>query len=76
MSAMNAIVKLPQISRATAIAWAGGSQSHLARHLGVTDSAVSLWFAKDGPGIPEGRLWQLVAMGCPQDADDAADAKQ
>ena len=65
---MNAIVKLPKISWATAITWAGGSQADLARHLGVSDSAVSQWFAPGGTGIPEGRLWQLVALGCPQDA--------
>lgn len=50
----------PQISKAAAIAWAG-SQALLADRLGVTPSAVSQW----GDQLPEGRVWQLVVLGCP-----------
>jgi len=53
---------IPSISKEAAIAWAGGSASELAKRLKVTVSAVSQW--KD---IPEGRLWQLRALGCPED---------
>jgi DNA-binding transcriptional regulator YdaS (Cro superfamily) len=34
-----------------------GSQSELARILGITRAAVNQW-----PKIPEGRLWQLRAI--------------
>jgi transcriptional regulator with XRE-family HTH domain len=54
---------IPAISKSAAIAWAGGSASELAKRLGVTASAVSQW-AEDE--IPEGRLWQLRALGCPE----------
>ena len=54
--------KIPTISKSTALAWAGNSVSELAARLGVTPSAVSQW-TEDG--IPEGRLWQLQALGCP-----------
>lgn len=55
--------EIPTISKSAAIAWAGGSASELAKRLGVTVSAVSQW-AEDE--IPEGRLWQLRALGCPE----------
>lgn len=54
---------IPAISKADAIAWAGGSMTELARRLGVTVSAVSQWVEGE---IPEGRLWQLRALGCPE----------
>ncbi|MFO0449876.1 MAG: Cro/CI family transcriptional regulator [Pseudomonadota bacterium] len=55
--------QIPTISKSAAIAWAGGSASELAKRLGVTVSAVSQWTEDE---IPEGRLWQLRALGCPE----------
>lgn len=55
--------QIPSISKSAAVAWANGSVTELARRLGVTVSAVSQW-AEDE--IPEGRLWQLRALGCPE----------
>jgi|688.fasta_scaffold56044_2 hypothetical protein len=52
----------PRISKSSAIAWAG-SQALLAERLGVTPSAVSQWDEE----LPEGRVWQLTVLGCPQD---------
>jgi hypothetical protein len=54
----------PAIAKSSAIAWAGGSSAELARRMGVTPSAVSQW---PEDGIPDGRLWQLVVLGCPVD---------
>jgi len=46
----------PAITLSEAVSWAG-SQSELARRLGVTAQAVSQW-----DQIPDGRLWQLHAI--------------
>jgi hypothetical protein len=54
--------RIPTISKSAAIAWAGGTPSQLAERLGVTVSAVSQWGEND---LPEGRVWQLVALGFP-----------
>jgi DNA-binding transcriptional regulator YdaS (Cro superfamily) len=59
---MNIATK-PRISKSTAIGWAG-SPSELARRLDVTTSAVSQW----DETLPDGRVWQLHALGCPNDA--------
>lgn len=56
---MNIATK-PEISKGAAIAWAGSS-AELARRLGVTPSAVSQW----DDALPDGRVWQLLALGCP-----------
>ena len=60
---------IPKITKAMAVEWAG-SQKELAVRLGVTDSAVSQW-ADDN--MPEGRLWQLRALGCPEVLEAAGD---
>lgn len=57
------MMQKPVISKAAAVAWANGSMAELARRLGVTTSAVSQWTEDE---IPEGRLWQLRALGCPE----------
>ena len=54
----------PKISKQSAIEWAGGTSVALAARLGVTRQAVGLW----GDKIPEGRLWQLLVLGCPTEA--------
>jgi DNA-binding transcriptional regulator YdaS (Cro superfamily) len=61
---MNAIFK-PRISKARAVEWAG-SAAELAKRLDISQSAVSQWEDE----IPEGRLWQLHALGCPDDQSD------
>ena len=58
---MTSIFK-PRISKARAVEWAG-SAAELAVRLGISQSAVSQWEDE----IPEGRLWQLHALGCPDD---------
>ena len=50
----------PQITKAAAIDWAGSTRE-LAQRLGISSSAVSQWDEQ----IPEGRCWQLMALGCP-----------
>jgi hypothetical protein len=62
------MVTKPQISKTAAIKWAG-SQALLADRLGVTPSAVSQW----SEDLPEGRVWQLIVLGCPQSADSTAE---
>lgn len=57
----------PQICKTTAVRWARNSQAELAERLGVTPSAVSQW----DEDLPEGRAWQLFALGCPQDSEMA-----
>lgn len=59
---MNVVTK-PRISKTTAVTWAG-SAAELARRLDVSPSAVTQW-----DEIPDGRLWQLRVLGCPDDAD-------
>lgn len=63
------IMTKPRICKSTAIAWAGGSQADLAARLGISASAVSQWDEE----LPDGRAWQLFALGCPQD-NERADA--
>ena len=54
---------IPKIPKSAAVQWAG-TQSELARRLGVSDQAVSQW-GEDS--LPEGRIWQLVVLGCPHE---------
>lgn len=61
---MNQNIALPQISKESAIRWAG-SAAELARRLDVKPSAITQW-----KSVPEGRLWQLVVLGCPEDLTD------
>jgi len=65
------IATKPSISKSTAIRWAGGSQIELARRLDVTPSAVSQW----AETLPDGRVWQLHALGCPSDVPAARGRK-
>jgi hypothetical protein len=64
--------QIPAISKSAALAWADNSVTELARRLGVTPSAVSQWGENE---IPEGRLWQLHALGCPATPAQQADAR-
>ncbi len=61
----------PRISKSAAITWAG-SQALLADRLSVTPSAVSQW----GEELPEGRAWQLFALGCPTEPERATSREE
>lgn len=63
----------PPISKAAAVAWAGGTQTKLAAKLGTTKQAVCQWPDDE---IPLRRQWQMLAMGYRAEVAAAEPAEQ